>query len=118
MDDEDRQLISSATKAGGTHADTESRGPFARLSVKLRDAIERSEASANALGDRIWWLNLWLLVFTIIGICMPGIARLRLWTQAASAPKATRCRPARFGLPRRHPPAPWKAHAQLHLCRV
>jgi hypothetical protein len=65
MDDEDRQLISSATKAGGTHADTESRGAFARLSVKLRDAIERSEASANALGDRIWWLNFWLLLFTI-----------------------------------------------------
>jgi len=65
MDDEDRQLISSATKAGGTHADTESRGAFARLSVKLRDAIERSEASANALGDRIWWLNFWLLLFTV-----------------------------------------------------
>jgi hypothetical protein len=32
---------------------------------RLKDAVQASERSANALGYRIWWLNFWLLLFTI-----------------------------------------------------
>ncbi len=35
---------------------------------RVVQALEASERSANQLGKRIWWLNLWLLVFTIV-IC-------------------------------------------------
>ncbi len=31
-------------------------------------ALEASERSATKLGQRIWWLNLWLLIFTAV-IC-------------------------------------------------
>jgi len=33
---------------------------------KLRDVLERQERSANRLGERIWWLNFWLLICTIV----------------------------------------------------
>ena len=67
QDDEDRELIEAAGAVGGTtQLDAQARHAFARLVVRLRDAITQSERSANALGDRIWWLNFWLLWFTIV----------------------------------------------------
>ena len=65
MDEEDRRLVGAAGQAGGTHADTASRSAFAALIARLKDAIDKSERSANALGDRIERLNFWLLWFTI-----------------------------------------------------
>ena len=32
---------------------------------RLKDGIEAQARSSTALGGRIWWLNVWLLVFTI-----------------------------------------------------
>ncbi len=76
MDDEDRQLLADAGRAGGTHADSASRAAFAHLVVKLRDAIIQSEQSANALGDRIRGLNRWLLLFTIAIFALTGVLTL------------------------------------------
>jgi hypothetical protein len=45
-----------------------SQGIVVEASRRVVKALEASERSATKLGKRIWWLNLWLLVFTIV-IC-------------------------------------------------
>jgi ABC-type Fe3+-siderophore transport system permease subunit len=45
-----------------------SQGIVVEASRRVVRALEASERSATELGQRIWWLNLWLLVFTIV-IC-------------------------------------------------
>jgi len=40
----------------------------AEMMRRLKAAMQESEQSSSKLGARIWWLNLWLLVFTI-AIC-------------------------------------------------
>jgi hypothetical protein len=55
MDERDRELISKAAYDP----------TYAELIVRLKDAVEKQTASADALGRRIARLNCWLLVFTI-----------------------------------------------------
>jgi hypothetical protein len=33
--------------------------------ASLKEALASQEASAAKLGERIWWLNVWLLVITV-----------------------------------------------------
>ncbi len=42
--------------------------PSVEAARRIVQALETSDRSANQLGKRIWWLNLLLLVFTIL-IC-------------------------------------------------
>jgi hypothetical protein len=44
-------------------------GAIVEASRRVVRAQEVSERSANQLGKRIWWLNLWLLAFTV-AICL------------------------------------------------
>ena len=43
-------------------------GAIVEASRRVVKALEVSERSATALGKRIWWLTLWLLIFTAV-IC-------------------------------------------------
>jgi len=38
------------------------------MMLRPKDATEAQSQAANDLGRRIWWLNVWLLVFTVM-IC-------------------------------------------------
>ncbi len=55
MDERDHELISKAAYDP----------TYAELIVRLKDAVEKQTASADALGRRIARLTCWLLVFTI-----------------------------------------------------
>jgi hypothetical protein len=49
---------------------------------RLKDSMNAGNASAAKLGDRIWWLNLWLLVFTVAIFGLTAVlvgSELRLW---------------------------------------
>jgi len=43
-------------------------GAVVEASRRLSVAIDAQDRSATKLGNRIWWLNFWLLIFTIV-IC-------------------------------------------------
>ena len=45
-----------------------SQGIIVEASRRVVRALEASERSATKLGQRIWWLTLWLLIFTVV-IC-------------------------------------------------
>ncbi len=49
--------------------------PTIEASRRVVVALKASERSATKLGTRIWWLNLWLLIFTI-AICALTIVLL------------------------------------------
>ncbi len=56
----DSQLVSSAFASGATQ------GAYAvEMMRRLKDSLERHEKASANLGNKIWWLNVWLLVFTI-----------------------------------------------------
>jgi hypothetical protein len=52
-------------------------GVIVEASRRVVRAQEASERSANQLGKRIWWLNLWLLVFTIAIFALTAVL---VWT--------------------------------------
>ena len=39
---------------------------------RLRVSIDKQTASSNDLGIKLWWLNLWLLIFTIAIFALTG----------------------------------------------
>ncbi len=43
-------------------------GIVVEASRRVVRALEASDRSATKLGQRIWWLTLWLLIFTVV-IC-------------------------------------------------
>ena len=54
-----------------------SQGVVVEASRRVVKAQEDSERSATQLGKRIWWLNLWLLVFTVALFLLTGVL---VWT--------------------------------------
>jgi hypothetical protein len=66
---DDVTSLSGATWQELYGQDTKGRpGVMLEASRRVVKALEASEQSSASLGKRIWWLNLWLLVFTI-AIC-------------------------------------------------
>jgi hypothetical protein len=65
QDEHDRKLIEQAG-SGTTEPDRQSRSALAELIVGLRNAMTSQRAEAERLGNKIWWLNFWLLAFTIV----------------------------------------------------
>lgn len=56
----DSQLVFNAFASGATQ------GAFAvEMMRRLKDSLERHEKASADLGNKIWWLNFLLLVFTI-----------------------------------------------------
>jgi hypothetical protein len=49
------------------------RGADLEMMRRLKDAIVAQERSSAVLGRRIWWLNLWLLVFTVMICILTGV---------------------------------------------
>jgi hypothetical protein len=39
---------------------------------RLRVSIDKQTASSNDLGIKLWWLNFWLLIFTIAIFALTG----------------------------------------------
>jgi len=39
---------------------------------RLRVSIDKQTASSNDLGIKLWWLNVWLLIFTIAIFALTG----------------------------------------------
>jgi len=44
-------------------------GTGIEMTRRLKEATERGAIASTILGTRIWWLNVWLLIFTI-AICV------------------------------------------------
>jgi len=47
--------------------------------VSLKKALDTHAASADALGNRIWWLNVWLLVVTVAIGALTFVQALAAW---------------------------------------
>jgi hypothetical protein len=72
QDQRDRELIERAGLIPGGQ-DTLSRRAFAQLIIDLRNAMTGQSEAAGTLGNKIWWLNLWLLIFTIFIAVLTGV---------------------------------------------
>jgi hypothetical protein len=73
----DDQLVRNTFSAGGG---TSVFG--VEMMRRLKDSMDAGNASAAKLGDRIWWLNFWLLIFTIAIFGLTAVlvlSELRLW---------------------------------------
>jgi len=64
---EDRTPFSGLPWSGLTNAANtglQGQGGVIEASRRVVKALEASDVSAQKLGKRLWWLNLWLLIFT------------------------------------------------------
>ena len=39
---------------------------------RLRVSIDKQTASSNDLGIKLWWLNFWLLIFSVAIVALTG----------------------------------------------
>ncbi len=44
--------------------------------VEHATALEKQAASSDALGRRMWWLNVWLLVVAVVGLGLTAVPLL------------------------------------------
>jgi hypothetical protein len=47
---------------------------FSRCIEDMEDSINKNSESNNALSNKIWWLNLFILLATVAGVTISGIS--------------------------------------------
>jgi hypothetical protein len=64
----DDRLVAAAYVRGATPP----QAAEVEMMRRLRVSIDKQTASSNDLGIKLWWLNFWLLIFTIAIFALTG----------------------------------------------
>ena len=63
----DDSLIGRANVSGATQG-----ALVGEVTRRLKDSVVEQTRAAERLGNKLWWLNFWLLVFTVAIAAMTG----------------------------------------------
>ncbi len=75
MEDKEHQKTPAALREEAHHG-LAGQGALVETMFRLKDSVDEQNKSATKLGNRIWWLNLWLLVVTIT---IFGLTAVLVW---------------------------------------